>query len=56
MTLFSRSPGEIYSRLVFVALQLFRTGQLTDELAGFVNQDREVLWADPILPVLVFDG
>jgi hypothetical protein len=41
--------------LMLVPMQLFSPRQFSDELGGLVDQNREVLRANPIVPVLVFD-
>jgi hypothetical protein len=39
---------------MFMSVQFFCSGQLSNQLAWFMDQDREVLRANPISLVLVF--
>ena len=43
-------------KLVLVSFEVFDAGKFSSQLFGFMNQDREVLRADPVLLILKLDG
>jgi hypothetical protein len=59
-----RLPEEVYlfycvfqdrSTLMIVPFELFGAGQFADQSLGLVDQDREMLWANPVALVLVLN-